>query len=90
MLARLLVEQRLAACVQTNEITSTYRWQGQVESAPEIMLTAKTLASRLSELEQVVKRHHSYEVPEIIATPIVRASEAYALWVQENAKPCDR
>jgi len=85
-LARLLIEQRLAACVQSHAIVSTYRWQGKVEAAPEIMLTIKTLGSKLEELEVLVKAHHSYDVPEIIAVPMVWASEDYARWLRESLR----
>ncbi|MBP2159717.1 MULTISPECIES: divalent-cation tolerance protein CutA [Asticcacaulis] len=82
-LARLLVEQRLAACVQSHAITSTYRWQGEVETSHEIMLTIKTLKVKLPALEAVVKRHHGYDVPEIMAVPMVWASEDYAQWLRD-------
>lgn len=82
-LARLLVEQKLAACVQNHAIVSTYSWQNQIETAPEIMLTIKTSASKLPALEVLVKAHHSYDVPEIIAVPAVWASEDYAQWLRD-------
>ncbi len=84
-IARLLIEQRLAACVQTHAITSTYRWQGEIETVDEIMLTAKTLTSKLEALEALVKAHHSYDVPEIIATPVVWVSASYAKWLGQMA-----
>lgn len=82
-LARLLVEARLAACVQSHAVFSTYRWQGEVETADEIMLTAKTLLTKLPALEAAVRQHHSYDVPEIIATPMVWASDSYAQWLRQ-------
>lgn len=82
-LAALLIGQRLAACVQSHAMVSTYSWQGKVETAPEIMLTIKTLASKLTALEALVRQHHSYDVPEIIAVPFVWASEDYARWLRE-------
>lgn len=81
-LARLVVEQRLAACAQSHAITSTYRWLGKIETSPEVMLTIKTLASKLVALESLVKQHHSYDVPEIIAVPMIWASEDYAEWLR--------
>lgn len=83
-LARLLIEQKLAACVQSHAIVSTYSWQNQIETAPEIMLTIKTTASKLPALEVLVKAHHSYDVPEILAVPVTWASEDYALWLRET------
>jgi uncharacterized protein involved in tolerance to divalent cations len=81
-IARHLVEQRLAACVQSHAITSTYRWRGAVETAPEVMLTAKTLAGKLGDLEAAVRRLHSYDVPEILAQPVMWASDDYAAWLK--------
>lgn len=82
-LTGLLVTARLAACVQSYEIRSTYRWKGEIDTANEIMLTAKTLSGKLPMLEKLVKQHHSYEVPEILAVPVVWASEDYAAWLRE-------
>ena len=82
--AEALVEARLAACAQVWPITSTYRWQGEVERANEHRLEAKTLASALPRLEAFVRERHSYEVPEIIAHTTSFASEGYARWVREN------
>ena len=82
-LTGLLITAHLAACVQSHEIRSTYRWKGEIDTTDEIMLIAKTLADRLPMLEALVKAHHSYEVPEILATPVVWASEAYAKWLRE-------
>ena len=86
-LARVLVENRLAACVQSAAIVSTYRWQGAIETAPEVLLTAKTRADKLDALEACVQALHSYEVPEIIAVPVVWASEPYARWLNEALSP---
>jgi uncharacterized protein involved in tolerance to divalent cations len=82
-LTGLLITAHLAACVQNHEIRSTYRWKGEIDTADEIMLTAKTLTDRLPMLEALVKAHHSYEAPEILATPVVWASAAYAGWLRE-------
>ncbi len=84
VLARLLVEQKLAACVQTRPIRSTYRWHGEIETAEEILLTAKTLASRLPALEQAITAHHSYEVPEILAVPVIWVGDAYRTWLYDS------
>lgn len=83
-LARLLVEQKLAACVQSHPITSTYAWQGAIETSAEVMLTAKTLTARLPDIEKLVKQHHSYDVPEILAQPVVWANKAYEDWLRDT------
>ena len=80
-----LVDLRLAACAQVSgPITSIYRWQGQVENAEEWLCTAKTKRQHVPAIEGVLKRLHPYEVPELIATPIVGGSEAYLKWLVEQ------
>lgn len=86
-IADLLVAQKLAACVQSAPIRSTYVWQGAVEMADEVMLTAKTLRDRLEALEAAVRLAHSYEVPEIIAARIDWTSAGYENWLRETLKP---
>jgi periplasmic divalent cation tolerance protein len=82
-----LVSRRLAACVQVcGPIHSTFRWQGAVETAEEWMCTAKTSGSKLEAVEKLVKELHSYEVPELVATPIVGGSEAYLKWLGEQVE----
>lgn len=83
-LARLLVERRLAACVQAHPITSTYLWQGAIETSAEITLTAKTLMTKLTAIEALVAAHHSYEVPEILAQPVTWTTAAYETWLRDT------
>ena len=81
-IARTLVEQRLAACVnQLAAAQSVYRWQGAVERATEIPLLIKTTGARYVEVEQTVRALHPYSVPEIIAVPIVRGLASYLRWL---------
>lgn len=80
-----LVDLRLAACVQVSgPMTSIYRWQGKVENAEEWLCTAKTSREKLPAIQELLKRLHPYEVPELIATPIVDGSDAYLTWVVEE------
>ena len=84
-LARALVEQRLAACVNVlNGCTSVYRWDGAVEQAEEVPLLIKTRAARYPELESAIRELHPYELPEIIAVPMVRGLPEYLDWVAEE------
>jgi periplasmic divalent cation tolerance protein len=87
-IARTLIERRLAACV--NEIgalvRSTYRWKSKVESAKEFLLVIKTTKKRFAGLREVIQELHSYEVPEIIALPIVEGSRAYLDWIADSVK----
>jgi periplasmic divalent cation tolerance protein len=87
-IARALVDERLAACVNiVPGLTSIYRWQGKVEAAPELLLLIKTTAANLSRLEEAVRRLHSYEVPEFIVLTPESASKPYLEWLLESAAP---
>jgi periplasmic divalent cation tolerance protein len=80
-----LVERRLAACAQVvGPISSTYRWQGEIERAREWMCVVKTTAARYPEVEAAIRELHSYDEPEIVATPIVVGSPGYLGWVSHN------
>jgi periplasmic divalent cation tolerance protein len=86
-IAEVLVSARLAACVQIlPEIESVYRWQGEVKREKEILLLAKTVASRFDELESKVRAIHSYETPEIIAVPITDSSAPYLDWILSEVR----
>ena len=81
-LADMLVEARLAACVQIlPPIRSVYRWQGSIERSSEVLLIAKTKTDKFVELEQRVRAMHSYETPEILAVPVTAISEPYREWL---------
>ena len=80
-----LVSRRLAGCVQVSgPIVSTYRWQGKTESSEEWMCTIKTARGQLAAIQQAMDEIHPYEVPELIATPIVDGSEKYLGWLKEQ------
>ncbi len=83
-IAAALVEERLAACVQVaGPIGSTYRWEGAVERATEWYCHCKTTRARYPALEARVRQLHPYDIPEIIAVPIVAALPAYLAWIEE-------
>ena len=86
-LARALVDERLAACVNVlPPMMSTYRWKGTVEREPERQLLIKTTRARLTELESRLKELHAYELPELIILRPERVSEAYGAWVSEQTQ----
>ena len=86
-IAETLVSARLAACVQIlPEIESVYRWQGEVKREKEILILAKTVASRFDELESEVRALHSYETPEIVAIAVVDVSRPYLKWLLSQLK----
>ncbi len=81
-----VVANRLAACVQQMPVRSVYRWKGKVESANEILLTMKTRAGLQAKLISFIKTMHSYDVPEIIAVPIVTGFRGYFDWIDKVVK----
>ena len=86
-LADLLVGAQLAACVQIlPEMESVFRWQGEVTRESEILLIVKTTAEKFGDLEREVRALHSYEVPEIVAVPIVAGSNPYLEWLTGSVK----
>ncbi|TMI40680.1 MAG: divalent-cation tolerance protein CutA [Betaproteobacteria bacterium] len=86
-LAGLLVEKRLAACVNIlAPCRSVYRWQGAVRHDEEHPMLIKTTAERYPALEQALRSGHPYELPEIIAVPIERGLPAYLQWVAAETK----
>jgi len=86
-LAGLLVEKRLAACVNIlAPCRSVYRWQGAVRHDEEYPMLIKTTAERYPALEQALRAGHPYELPEIIAVPIERGLPAYLQWVAAETK----
>lgn len=89
-LARGLVSERLAACVNVIPgITSTYRWEGTVEESSEAQLIIKTEAGRFGALAEWLNQHHPYETPEILALPIVSGTPAYLEWLSAAVTPAD-
>jgi periplasmic divalent cation tolerance protein len=87
-IARTLVEQGLAACVnQLPPVSSLYRWQGSVERASEVPLLIKTTRERLQEVQDAIRALHPYELPEVIALPVVAGLPAYLRWVLDETQP---
>jgi periplasmic divalent cation tolerance protein len=84
-IARGVVTRRLAACVNVlpTAVESIYRWKGKIETAREVLLVIKSSRKHLAALQAEVQRLHSYEVPEIIALPIIAGSPAYLAWLAD-------
>lgn len=80
-LARLLVESRLAACVQMTGITSFYEWDGALGRDDEQLLLIKAPSASYGKIEAFISQNHSYDVPEIVQIPIRAGSEAYLKWI---------
>ena len=84
-LARLLVERRLAACVNViPNLTSIYRWQGVIEEASEVLLLIKTTKQMLSALESALRELHSYDVPEFLILDVNSGSQPYLEWLLDS------
>ena len=86
-IANVLLSQRKAACVNTvPRVNSLFWWQDKLDSAQESLLIIKTKASLLDEIVRLVKEIHSYDMPEIIALPIVGGNQDYLEWMDREVK----
>jgi periplasmic divalent cation tolerance protein len=83
----LLLEKQLAACVSFAMGQSIYRWQGKIECATEVHAQIKTSQAHYAALEALIRMHHPYEVPEIIALPIAEGHAPYLDWMRESLLP---
>jgi len=84
-IAKQLVDAHIAACVNLiPRVRSFYRWQGKVEDSAEWMLVIKTSRARFSALRTVLEAAHSYELPEVLALPIVDGSPNYLAWLDSE------
>ena len=87
-LAHGAVTARLAACAQVSgPVTSTYWWDGQVETADEWRVTYKTTSARYGTLEQHIREQHGYDVPEILCSPVIAGNPAYLDWLDAETRP---
>lgn len=86
-IANALIELKLAACVNiVSSVESFFWWQGKLDSAKEVMLVVKTKKSLLPRTIRRVKELHSYDVPEIIALPIIGGSRDYLKWINDSTR----
>ena len=84
-IAKELVERRLAACIQiSGPITSVFRWDENIQEESEWRITIKTGYDLYEDLEKVLEGIHPYEVPEIVALPLIRGSEKYFEWMKNE------
>ena len=87
LIAEELLNQRKAACVSiVPEISSLFWWEDRIDSAPESLLVVKTRSSLLSEVITLVKQIHSYDVPEIVALPIIGGNQDYLEWIDREVR----
>jgi len=83
-IARLLVEEKLAACVNVAAVNSYFRWKGECCKEREALLIIKTEKSKVDMIITRIKEVHSYELPEIIALPIVAGYDKYLAWIESS------
>jgi len=84
-IASSLLKKRLAACANIMPgVESGFRWNNRIERAGEVLLILKTVLSDFKRVEREAKRLHSYEVPEIIAIPIIAGSKDYLSWIRKS------
>lgn len=86
-IARILLERRLAGCVQVlGPVSSLYWWRGRIEEAEEWLCVIKSREDLYEELEKTIRENHSYEIPEIIAMPVVSGSRSYLEWMSTELR----
>ena len=85
-LARTLVEEKLIACINATNVKSFFRWEGELEEDDEVLLIMKTKAAKVKHVIERVKKLHSYDVPEVIAVPIIDGNTDYMDWVRESVE----
>ena len=84
-IAHILLKDRVVACATITEgVASHFWWKGSLDSADEVLLITKTIVSQFPYVEARIKEHHSYEVPEIVAFPIMCGSQEYLQWITES------
>lgn len=86
-IAQQLIKNKLAACVNIiDKVNSSFRWQGKIDQASEVLLIIKSKKEKLAKIIKTVKAAHSYDVPEIIALPIIGGHKPYLDWINDSLK----
>ena len=85
-LCRVLLEERLAACIQAMRVPSRYRWQGEVQRDAETLLLIKTTADAADAAIRVIESHHDYDTPEILVLPVTGGLPAYLRWLEAETR----
>ena len=86
VIAKELLTQKAAACVNTLGVDSLFTWKSKLEKTKEILLIVKSQRKLFKKIEKIVRKFHSYEVPEIIALPIVAGHKPYLDWINESTR----
>lgn len=85
-LAKILLEEKLAACVHFSKIKSTFFWERKIQNENEILVVIKTKNSLYNAVEKVIAKHHPYKIPQIISMAIKFGSEPYLDWINSETK----
>lgn len=86
-ISKILLENRVTACVNiVSNVKSNYWWNGSIESSTEILLLIKTTEDKYSQLEDLIRKNHPYEIPEIIAFDIKKGFNKYLNWIEDETK----
>lgn len=85
-LAKGLLNKKLAACIQSLDIKSSYFWQGNINEDNEVLLLIKTKKQLYKEVEEFIRNNHSYEIPEVIEVPIKNGFSGYLNWIDKVTK----
>ncbi len=83
-LAKLLLDEHLISCAQVSEISSMYHWKGEIVDTTEYIVTMKSKESLYQQIENIIKSNHTYDVPQIIALPIIHGSKEYLEWIDNT------
>ncbi len=85
-----LLKAKLAACINLLPVTSHYWWKSKIERADETLMIVKTQPRLIKQIVNLVQKHHPYEVPEIIALPIIQGNPRYLAWITETLTPAGK
>ena len=88
-IARMLVEEGLAACVQIDQVRSVFEWDDVVDENLEFKMSIKTISENFSAIEEKILEVHPYELPEIISIPVVHSYGPFADWVEQKCSNDD-
>lgn len=83
-IADILLDEKLAACIQMYNIKSSYIWEGKITNDTEVIIHIKTKSSLYSKIEKLIKQKHCYKVPEILKIPVINGLKVYLDWIEET------